>query len=367
MAATNNSLSNTKRNILLYDNLEVHGGAELVTKLLFEELPFDQLVVNKIESKVFNTLPFKNLSSISSLSSLNSPAFLSPLVSTINFLKFTSEEEFGTVIVSGIYAPLVAKNIKAKQLIYYCHTPPRFLSDLKEYYSKNLSFLNSLLLKAFAYFYKPKYQEALEAFDLVIANSANVQQRLLDYFNTESIIVSPPAHTEEILVEKGEYFLSTARIEPYKRVDLIVEAFTQIPNKRLIVMSGGSQLDNLQEKYKHYANIEFTGWVDEKQKNYLIQAASATIYIPKNEDYGISPVESTSLGVPVIGVREGGLVETLTHNKDSILLPSNLNDDQLLKELEQAIIGFNSENFHIEKKSQKNSTSHFINQFVRFF
>ena len=66
---------------------------------------------------------------------------------------------------------------------------------------------------------------------------------------------------------------------------------------------------------KDAQNIEVQGWIDEERLSNLIGRCISTIYIPRDEDYGISPVESMAAGKPVIGVREGGVLETVVHGE----------------------------------------------------
>jgi glycosyltransferase involved in cell wall biosynthesis len=145
--------------------------------------------------------------------------------------------------------------------------------------------------------------------------------RLKKYLDVESEVLYPPCDTEGFeWMGDGDYFLSTARLEPLKRVDLIVEAFKDMPNKKLIVASGGSQLESLEELADGAKNITFTGWVSDTELRRLVGNCTATIYIPKDEDFGISPVQSLAAGKPVIGVNEGGVVETVRETADGVLI-----------------------------------------------
>lgn len=322
------------KNLIAYDYLQVHGGAEIVTKEILHGLEFDELLTSFASKDVVSSLDLPS-DKIHTLGSMTDSTSKAMIFSFFRFLKFKPKEEYNTVIISGIFAPLIARNVKAKKIIYYCHTPPRFLYDLKEHYRKTLSLPSRLLLKAFALFYKPFYESSFKYIDHVFANSNNVKKRLKQYINIESEILYPPCDTSYEGKESKGYFLSTARVEPLKRVDLIVEAFMQMPDKKLIVMSGGSQLEELKERAKSHSNIRFSGWVSEEQKRELIAHCEATIYIPKDEDFGMSPVESISAGKPVIGVSEGGLLETVKHLKEGYLLPPKDISQQLLKTLKK--------------------------------
>jgi len=160
--------------------------------------------------------------------------------------------------------------------------------------------------------YRLAYQKAVCHMDHIITNSNTVRERTKRYLGHDSLVVYPPCETERFRwIEKGSFFLSTARVDPLKRVALIVEAFMNLPEKRLVVVSGGSDLPKIYRMAKGAQNIEILGWVDDEKLSDLMGRCVATIYIPRDEDFGISPVESMAAGKPVIGVQEGGLLETV--------------------------------------------------------
>ena len=337
-------MANRLKNLLVYDNLQVAGGAEYVTKVMLAELPFEQLLVNYAEVDVVKTLGFDE-SDLTTLSKPIRSAPLSMLSSAYKFWRYKDEIQYDTVLVSGIFAPLIARNVKARQILYYCHTPPRFLYDLKPFYKKSLGSIQWFLLRSFSVLYKRLYEDSFKHIDKVIVNSKNVQTRLSTYLDVESTVIYPPCDTSYEGNESQGYFLSTARLEPYKRVDLIVDAFMRMPDKQLIVMSGGSMFDALKSKAKGCDNIHFTDWVDEHQKRTLIGHCEATIYIPENEDFGMSPVESVSACKPVIGVNEGGLKETIKHKKNGYLCETNSLIDEICKATE-FVKQLNTKNIH---------------------
>ncbi len=157
---------------------------------------------------------------------------------------------------------------------------------------------------------------------VIVANSENVQRRIKRYLGHDSIVVYPPIDTESFVWgEPQGYYLSTARLTPLKRVATIVEAFVRMPDRQLVVASGGEDEAALRRVApRGHSNIRFTGWTDEAQLRSLISGAIATIYIPVDEDFGMSPVESMAAGKPVIGVAEGGLLETIVPGRDGGVL-----------------------------------------------
>jgi glycosyltransferase involved in cell wall biosynthesis len=173
----------------------------------------------------------------------------------------------------------------------------------------------------------------MKRMSVIIANSNNVQQRIRTYLDKDSIVVYPPCDVDACrwLGQEDGYYLSTARLEPHKRVDIVVEAFRRMPDRKLLVASGGSELTRLQRLADGARNIDFTGWVDTDRLRELIGRAIATIYVPRDEDFGISPVESMAAGKPVIGVAEGGLLETVVEGQTGLLLPPDPGAEELME------------------------------------
>ena len=230
--------------------------------------------------------------------------------------------EYDAVLFSGIYAPLAVNRIRARHAIYYCHTPPRFVYDLRDYYWQEMPRLmrpfHWTAIQAMRYLY-PK---ALAHMDKVVANSGNVAQRLNKYLGLDPLVVYPPIDTRGFYWQKPKgYYLSLSRLEHYKRVDLVIEAFRRMPDRNLIVASSGSDEQRLRELAAGADNIRFMGWVTEEEKRDLLAGCIATLYLAKDEDFGMTPVESMAAGKPVIGVAEGGLMETITPETGILLSP----------------------------------------------
>lgn len=242
------------------------------------------------------------------------------------FWKASILSDYDIVIFSGdCLGALRHVRTNAKK-VYYCHTPPRYLYDFRQRYISSLSWiLRPFFQKAFDYFARI-YESHLESFDLIFTNSQNTHDRLLHFCHAESIILYPPTDTSRFIPGEGtidkNYYLSFARLSPPKRVDMIVDAFLQMPDKQLIFTYGKNdpQKEDILSKIQQAHNIVAIEAPEESELIELIQGAIATIYIPVDEDFGMSPVESMACGVPVIGVREGGLLETIIESKTGKLI-----------------------------------------------
>lgn len=319
-----------KINAVLYDFMLVKGGAEAVMLDLCNGLDNLALGVGFVNREAFPNLSAVNFPLIELTQKTEFPGWQSLVVSHAFETKGNFVDEYEKVIFSGSNAPLAVKFRGEEGNILYCHTPPRFIYDLKEYYLDQAPVWQRILLKGLIAYLKPKYEHAIGKMNVIIANSINVQQRIKKFLCRDAIVIYPPCDIEKYTwIGQGDYYLSTARVEPYKRVKQIVEAFMQMPDKKLIVASGGSQLEKLRELASCCSNISFTGWCEEQTLKDLVGNCIATIYLPIDEDFGMSPVESMAAGKPVIGVNEGGVKETVIDNETGLLCNEQFSVEQL--------------------------------------
>jgi glycosyltransferase involved in cell wall biosynthesis len=233
-------------------------------------------------------------------------------------------ENAEAVIYSGIYSPLAVKSQNRGRRIYYCNTPPRFAFDKKKEYLQKVPITARHLVGAAIDTYRQAYMLSLAKMDVILTNSEHVRKRMENMLEVKTQVVYPPVDIDAFKWKsQGDYYLSLGRLEPNKRIDRVVKAFMRMPEKKLIVASGGSQLEKLQKLSNGAPNIIFVGWSHDEALIDLIANALACIYIPLDEDFGMSAVEAMAAGKPVIGVAEGGMLETVLDGKTGILLPPN--------------------------------------------
>gem|GEM_PF-627248 len=226
------------------------------------------------------------------------------------FAHFPSTSALWTVF-SGSFSPLAHKKISGKK-IFYCLTPPRLLYDQRGFMVQQVPGWQRPFLRGVMFLYRLAYERAVGRMDIIVTISETVKKRFRRFLRYDSLVIYPPCETERFRwIDQGDYYLSTARVDPLKRVDLIVKAFKEMPDKRLVVVSGGADMPKIRKIAEGAPNIEVLGWIGEEHLCNLIGRCIATIYIPMDEDFGISPVESMAAGKPVIGVQEGGLLETV--------------------------------------------------------
>jgi len=262
---------------------------------------------------------------------------LRALVAMVTFTaiprRYVPEAE--TVLYSGNYAPLARTRLNGRLHLMYCHTPPRFLTDLQALFLQSTPKYLRPLYNFHLRLYKHLYLSALSKINTLIANSQNVSRRIMSFCGRNSVVIYPPCDTDSFrFISQDDYYLSTARLEPHKNVDRVVKAFKKMPQKRLVVVSGGSQYEKIRKLASGSPNIHILGWVSEKKLKELIGRCIATIYVPVNEDFGMSPVESMAAGKPVIGVNSGGLTETVVHGRTGYLMSPHWEETEILDALE---------------------------------
>ena len=195
--------------------------------------------------------------------------------------------------------------------ICYCHTPTRYLwTDTQEYVaSLRLGPLMRRFVLSFLSRLRVWDRLAADRVDRFVANSETVAERIRKYYRRDSVVIHPPVETRRLSPTglPGEYYLAGGRLVPYKRIDLVVEAFNNL-GLPLRVFGEGPELEKLKASAK--PNIIFVGKVSEKEKSELYRNAIAYIH-PQEEDFGITAVEAMAAGRPVIAYRRGGATETV--------------------------------------------------------
>ncbi len=311
--------------------MQVAGGAERVTLLVTQRFPVFQPVVSRVYA---DAAPLVGASGVEvhALAD-NKTRWLGRIPEAV--WCFWSRGQFvraaSVVVYSGFYAPLAVRHQKQGRKVYYCHTIPRFAYDLYDVEKARFPwYLRGLYALGMACF-RRLYARAIGRMDVLLVNSANVQHRLQRYLGLNAQVLYPPVATQLFrwLADDG-YYLSVARLTANKRVDVAVRAFAAMPHRRLVVMSGGPELAGLQQLAAGAPNIEFVGWQTEEDMLRWIGRCRAVVYLPVDEDFGMSPVEAMAAGKPVLGVAEGGLLETVLHGETGVLIEGSPTPEKMV-------------------------------------
>lgn len=321
------SVPEDKKGILLYDYLFSRGGAEKLSLSIVNNFSGTDFCVALKDEKLFSSETMgQAFESTYVLAKYTGRKGWKTLKTMLTFvLSKVFRKNYDWAIYSGEYAPMaILRNRKrAKKNILYCHTIPRAPYDLNEFKSSHMGPLTATAFHLLCGLIKVLYEPSIKRMDIVVANSENVRGRIKKYLGIDSHVINPPVDIDRFKwLGFGDYYLSTARLEPAKRVDLIVKAFMRMPDKQLVVASGGSQYEELVKLADGFDNIRFLGWTNDEELYDTVGNCIATIYIPMDEDFGMSPVESMAAGKPVIGVAEGGLLETIVDGETGVFIES---------------------------------------------
>lgn len=192
--------------------------------------------------------------------------------------------------------------------IAYVHTPARYAWDQTFEYLRRTPLsrfpFGPLLRKAL---FNLRLWDARTAHgpDILLANSTAVQRRIEQIYGRNSLVLAPPVDTDKFgfSPEKDDYFVVASRLVPYKRIDLVVAAFAQMPNRKLIVCGDGPEMPVL--KALGAPNVTFAGHLPRQDLINTIQRARALIFAGY-EDFGIVLAEAQSAGTPVVAYGRGG-------------------------------------------------------------
>ncbi|MDO7786854.1 glycosyltransferase family 4 protein [Desulforamulus aquiferis] len=218
------------------------------------------------------------------------------------------------VIISSSHA--VAKGVltNPNQVhISYVHSPIRYAWDLQHQYLKESGLSHGLkgwLARYILHKMRMWDVRTANGVDVFIANSEFISRRIWKVYRREAEIIYPPVAVEDFRLkeEKEDFYLTASRMVPYKKMDLIVEAFKQQPDKKLIVIGDGPDFKKIKEKSAD--NIILMGYQPFAVLEDYMQRAKAFIFAAE-EDFGITPVEAQACGTPVIAYGRGGALETV--------------------------------------------------------
>lgn len=228
----------------------------------------------------------------------------------------------------------------------YCFTPVRYLWELSDvyFYRGRLAFLKRMLLEPiFAALRKWDFATA-QRVDRFVAISTCIRERIAKYYERESMIIFPPVDTDfyHILPDcsRDDYYLVVSALVPYKRIDLVVDAFKH-NGRKLVIVGDGPELRRL--KAAASSNIVFDGWQSNEVLRKHFNTARALIF-PGKEDFGIVPLEASACGLPVLAFGQGGVLDTIEDGQNGVLFP-----EQTVESLNAAVTGFEQMSFDAEE------------------
>ncbi len=203
------------------------------------------------------------------------------------------------------------------KMLVYCHNPARWLYQPDEYLGEDASFLVKAGLAALTPGLARWDQAAASRADRYLANSRVVKQRIADAYSIDAEVLPPPPglrtdgdqvpHPELAdLVDEG-YWLVVSRLLPYKNVDKAVEAFRG-RSEHLVVVGAGPHRQALLADLP--GNVRLVSGLTDSELRWTYRHAVGLV-APSQEDFGLTPLEANSWGLPVVALRAGGYLDTV--------------------------------------------------------
>ncbi len=234
-------------------------------------------------------------------------------------LMLTAIEQFDLteydIIISSSSA--VAKGVitgPGQLHISYVHSPIRYAWDLQHVYLREAGLekgLRGLYARALLHYVRMWDQRTANGVDHFIANSRFIAGRIRKTYRRTAEVIYPPVDTDTFTPAtqaRENFYLTASSLVPYKRVPMIAEAFSTMPDKTLVVVGDGPDMAAL--KRVAAPNVQVLGYQSHDELLKLFRTARAFVFAAE-EDFGIMPVEAQACGLPVIAYAKGGSLETI--------------------------------------------------------
>jgi len=218
------------------------------------------------------------------------------------------------LVLSSSYA--VAKGVLTgpDQLhLCFCHSPMRYAWDLQHQYLRETRLdrgIRGALARWMLHRMRLWDVRSAAGVDGFIAVSRYIARRIWKAYRRKSTIIYPPVDVDAFTpgTSKEDFYITASRMVPYKRMDLVVEAFARMPDHHLVVIGDGPEAQRIRSRGAR--NIEFLGQQPFEILRDRLRRARAFVFAAE-EDFGIAPLEAQACGTPVIALGKGGLLETI--------------------------------------------------------
>ena len=221
--------------------------------------------------------------------------------------------------------------------------------------------LKSIAARVLLHYVRLWDQLASDRVDHFVAISRWVARNVWRAYRRPADVIYPPVDVDrfEALSPREDYYITVSRLVPYKRVDLVVQAFARL-GRRLVVVGDGPELPRLRAMAGE--NVRLAGWQSDESLRELLGRARAFVYAAE-EDFGISPVEAQAAGCPVIAYGRGGASETVIDGKTGILYREQSVEALMraVREFEQAPDRFRVEDLRLN--AERFSRERFVREF----
>ena len=359
-----NNKSTYFKTAIVYDWLDSRGGIERVIPVIINEFKnvdlftsyFDPSVATWAKKYTIKTSFIEKLPNF-----IKKNRLLSLLLYPYAFESFNFSDYDLVISITSSFAKSIITKPDTLHISYIL-TPTRY------FWIDNKSYFNNRFLKYISKFILPGIKKwdflASRRPDKIAVISNLVQNRVKKYYKRDSVVIYPPFDLNYWIKIKSSidrtpknssqnYYLVVSRLEPYKRINLVIDTFNKIDEK-LIIVGIGSQY----KKLKKIAgkNIEFKKNISDIELATLYENANALI-MPQVEEFGMVSLEAQFFGCPVISYKKSGTAETIIENKTGLFF-----DQQTTTSLGSAIVRYKSLSYNLKKSTLENN----LNNIKRF-
>jgi glycosyltransferase involved in cell wall biosynthesis len=259
---------------------------------------------------------------------------------------------------------------EGQKLLCLSLSPMRYAWDLRDQYLKEAGLdggLTGIAANLLLDGLRTSDADASKRVNAFASISKYIAERVQRCYGRASEVIYPPVDTDYYNCESTAhssrptadgYYITASRFVPYKRIDLIVEAFANSPQRRLIVVGDGPDRMKVRAAASGARNIEFTGHADRSELRARLRGARAFVFAA-DEDFGIAPVEAQACGIPVIAYGKGGALETVISGSQPSASTGVFFAEQTSRALREALDRFEANEKHFKPEVCRASAERF--------
>jgi glycosyltransferase involved in cell wall biosynthesis len=252
--------------------------------------------------------------------------------------------------------------------VSYVHSPMRYAWDLQGQYLREAGIergLKSWIARASLHYLRLWDVRSSVGVDAFAVNSNFIRRRVEKFYRREAEVIYPPVDVTRFQIGAGPreaFYLTASRLVPYKKVHVIAEAFAAMPEKRLVIIGEGPEMEKV--KRAAGANVTLLGYQSAAVLVDHMQRAKAFVFAAE-EDFGIVPVEAQACGTPVVALAKGGSLETVRHRGDPALRTGLLFAEQTPASIADAVRRFESDGIVYSAESCRSHAEGFAPEVFR--
>ena len=308
---------------IFHNYLDVIGGGEKLALTMARILDAD-LITTDVDLGLVRKMGFEDIKIISLGKTLKLPP-LKQISASWMFRQADFSNKYDFFVLSGDWSVFAAKNNKPN--MHYAHSVVRPFYDLKSVFKKRQGWIKKFFFSIWVFFHSRWFESCLNDVNLFVSNSRNVNNKLLEYYKKNSLILYPCVDCKKYYNKRSEnYWLSVNRLYPEKRIELQLEAFRRLKDENLIIVGSYAFGDHAGKYYRSIMknmpdNVRLFRNLEEEELIELYSRCKGLITTAMDEDFGMNVIEAFAAGKPVIAVNEGGYKETVKETTGILISP----------------------------------------------